>query len=212
MAMSIRFGAMNLSKVSITRVPLVALVNSHTVSMSLINNPHHSNYSTKSPRNEKLSSWAETAMKAANDLENSAHKIAGTVEKATKEYLHEVKRYSSEEDEILKDMGVAMSGGKKKGASQGSVKSPTTFEQTFSDQVHVHVNPTKTNHSIQHHNEMVASLLNEFKSEDSESSLSPYASNAIQMAESQNVLKHDRAPINDVGKVDPATKFIHSHR
>ncbi|KAG0037220.1 hypothetical protein BGZ82_002938 [Podila clonocystis] len=83
------------------------------------------------------------------------------------------------------------------------------FEQTIMDQVQadvVHPSAKTPLHQHKHAPEMVSSLCQELKADTSSSSskLSSYASDAIRMVESHNILKHDKAPIHDMRDEDPS--------
>ncbi|KAG0077234.1 hypothetical protein BGZ93_011468 [Podila epicladia] len=87
------------------------------------------------------------------------------------------------------------------------------FEQTIMDQVQadvVHPSAKLPHHQHKHEPEMVSSLCQELKDTSSTSSklssskLSSYASDAIRMVESHNILKHDRAPVHDMRDEDPS--------
>ncbi|KAG0233745.1 hypothetical protein BGX31_004786 [Mortierella sp. GBA43] len=175
----------------------------------------------------KDSTWANTANKIADKLEDSAEKLS-------KDYLREVKHFDNAEDEMVKVYGLTMnstnisgratsennqhhhhhhhnkSGGKGRSSSASS-SVMTTFEQLLVDQVqadmiHPDAKPTQ---NTQHHSHMVSSLLEELKN-DQTSNLSKHASDAIRMVESQHVLKQDKAPIHDVRNEDPSEKHLGS--
>ncbi|KAF8988426.1 hypothetical protein CPC16_009361 [Podila verticillata] len=110
-------------------------------------------------------------------------------------------------------------GGTKGKSSQGVwtyTNNASGFEQTIMDQVQADVvHPSAKPPHHQHHKhapEMVSSLCQELKAGPSSSSsasstsskLSSYASDAIRMVESHNILKHDRAPIHDMRDEDPS--------
>ncbi|KAF9342868.1 hypothetical protein BGX26_006693 [Mortierella sp. AD094] len=140
---------------------------------------------------------------------------------------------SSHPNELSKEVGMAMN--TTKATSRNSHKAnqsgdhhnrsggkgdrimgaPTSFEQTFVDQVQadvIHPATSKLSHDNQHQSEMISSLLDELKSDKKSTSLSQHASEAIRMVESHNILKQDKAPINDVSDVDPSQKQAHEHK
>ncbi|KAF9104499.1 hypothetical protein BGX27_010071 [Mortierella sp. AM989] len=215
MAASIRSAAMGLPKVSMTRIPLVAFANSHVAPASHANSAHPSTFSSMSPLSDKSKSWSNSAKKAADQLEQSAQKLSGNLD-------NEVKQFA--EDEILKDVSIAMNATKATSSSHKAYYSGnhhhhnhsgregdcdtdvfTTFEQLLVDQVHADmVHPLAKQN--QHYNEIISSLLEELKSDKNGSSLSQHASDAIRMVESHSILKQDKAPIHNVGEVDPTQK------
>ncbi|KAF9200483.1 hypothetical protein BGZ49_009301, partial [Haplosporangium sp. Z 27] len=178
MAASIRSVVMGFPKVSMTRVPLAALANTRVCTF------------TSMPPNNEPNAWVKNAKKVADQLEQSAQKLAGTLDTTTKDYLKEVNRFSSDEDKILKKMGLAMDASKNtanhndhhhKGAHHNAedhhnlnedekgdpniVGAPTAFEQTFVDQVQADLIHTRSllRHDSQHHSEMIPSLVKELK-------------------------------------------------
>ncbi|KAF9169712.1 hypothetical protein BGX21_009887 [Mortierella sp. AD011] len=233
MAASIRSVAMGLPKVSMARIPLVAFANSHVAPVSHANSSHPSTFTSMSPHNDKADSWAKTAKKTADRLEQSAQKLGGTQESKTKDYLDEVNRFSNAEDNLMKDVSIAMNSPKAAGKNSSHkahqsgdhhnrhggrddriIGAPTSFEQTFVDQVQADLIPpstSKLSHDKKHDKETVASLLEELKGDKNGANLSKHASEAIRMVESQNILKHDKAPMNTVGDLDPTQKPIESH-
>ncbi|KAG0363653.1 hypothetical protein BG005_009071 [Podila minutissima] len=101
-----------------------------------------------------------------------------------------------------------------KNKSQGGwtyTNNASGFEQTIMDQVQadfVHPSAKPPSHQHKHEPEMVSSLCQELKADasstSSKSKLSSYASDAIRMVESHNILKHDRAPVHDMRDEDPS--------
>ncbi|KAF9392596.1 hypothetical protein CPB97_000049 [Podila verticillata] len=113
-------------------------------------------------------------------------------------------------------------GGTKGKSSEGAwtyTENASGFEQTIMDQVQADVvHPSAKPPHHQHHKhapEMVSSLCQELKADASSTSsassassasskLSSYASDAIRMVESHNILKHDHAPVHDMRDEDPS--------
>jgi len=217
---------MSLPRVSMARIPLVAFTNTHvapsitsqTHAHAHANSAHPSAYSSMPPRSNKYTN-------AADKLEQSANNI----NKSTKDYLREVKRYDSEEDEVLMEVGLAMSSNSIKNANNKAGNQHTanqsggrkaherqsggTFEETLSSDIQADVrHPAGKgfHHADQHHQqELVSSLCEELKGQPSASSsnrLSQHASDAIRMVESHNILKHDKSPVHDVREEDPSEK------
>ncbi|KAG9325321.1 hypothetical protein KVV02_006961 [Mortierella alpina] len=240
MASSIRSAAMALPRVSMARIPLVALANSHIAPVSHANSSHPSAYSSMPARNGRknpssTSSWAESAKESASKLERSAEKMAKTLDNNTKDYLREVKQYDNPEDEVMMELGLAMScnnsSKNKSGASaatgqssqhhhnysggKGDVRnrqdgSSTTFEESLVDQVKEGIRPAKAGGD--HEQEMASSLSEELKADKKGSTLSQHASDAIRMVESHSILKQDRAPIHAVSDEDPSEKPQRKHK
>ncbi|KAF8935705.1 hypothetical protein BGZ58_004842 [Dissophora ornata] len=100
MAYAIRSVVMGLPRVPMSRIPLVAIANSS----------HPSAYSSMTSHKKDSSSpnWADSAKKVAEELERKAEQLADSIDKTTKEYLREVKEFESAEDELMKEMGLAM--------------------------------------------------------------------------------------------------------
>ncbi|KAF9284968.1 hypothetical protein BGZ68_004280 [Mortierella alpina] len=238
MASSIRSAAMALPRVSMSRIPLVAFANSHITPASHANSSHPSAYSSMPARNGRKdpsssSSWAESAKESAGKLERSAEKMAKTIDTNTKDYLREVKQYDNPEDEVMMELGLAMScnnnSKNKKGAStaanghhhhnysggKGDVRDrqdgpSTTFEETLVDQVKEGIRPAKG--GSDHEREMASSLSEELKADKKGSTLSQHASDAIRMVESHSILKQDQAPIHAVSDEDPSEKPQRKHK
>ncbi|KAF9566225.1 hypothetical protein EC968_003808 [Mortierella alpina] len=249
MASSIRSAAMALPRVSMARIPLVAFANSHIAPVSHANSSHPSAYSSMPARNGRknpntTSSWAESAKESAEKLERSAEKMgsaekmAKTNDKSTKDYLREVKQYDNPEDEVMMQLGLAMSSKdshkNKTGAStaadgshqgtqhhhnysggKGDVRnrqdgSSNTFEESLVDQVKEGIRPA--NGHSDHEQEMASSLCEELKADKKNSTLSQHASDAIRMVESHSILKQDQAPIHSVRDEDPSEKHQGKHK
>lgn len=106
--------------------------------------------------------------------------------------------------------GVGGTKGKSNEGAWAYTDNTSGFEQTIVDQVQADVvHPSAKPQHNQHHKhapEMVSSLCQELKTDASSSSskLSSYASDAIRMVESHNILKHDRAPVHDMRDEDPS--------
>ncbi|KAF9153952.1 hypothetical protein BG015_002258 [Linnemannia schmuckeri] len=226
MASSIRAISTSLPRISMARIPLVAFTNTHvaptitsqTHAHAHANSAHPSAYSSMPPRSNKYTN-------AADKLEQSAKNMS----KSAKDYIREVKRYDSEEDEVLMELGLAMSSssikrsnsnaGNKHTANQSGGRkahvrqSGGTFEESLSSDIQADVRHPASkgfHHADQHHQqELVSSLCEELKGQPSASSssrLSQHASDAIRMVESHNILKHDKAPVHDVREEDPSEK------
>jgi len=243
MASSIRSAATALPRVSLARIPLVAFANSHVAPVSHANSSHPSAYSSMPARNGRknagsTSSWAESAKESAGKLERSAEKMAKTIDSNTKDYLREVKQYDNPEDEVMMELGLAMScnnnsknktgastatGGHHQGTQhhhnysggKGDVHarqdgSSNTFEESLVDQVKEGIRPSKS--SGDHEHEMASSLSEELKADKKGSTLSQHASDAIRMVESHSILKQDQAPIHAVRDEDPSEKPQRKHK
>ncbi|KAF9952991.1 hypothetical protein BGZ72_005774 [Mortierella alpina] len=243
MASSIRSAAMALPRVSMARIPLVAFANSHIAPASHANSSHPSAYSSMPARNGRkspnsTSSWADSAKESAGKLERSAEKMAKTIDNNKKDYLREVKQYDNPEDEVMMELGLAMScnnssknktgastaaGGQHQGTQhhhnysggKGDLRnrqdgSSNTFEETLVDQVKEGIRPAKGS-SDDHEQEMASSLSEELKDKQG-STLSKHASDAIRMVESHSILKQDQAPIHAVRDEDPSEKPQRKHK
>ncbi|KAF9086252.1 hypothetical protein BGX23_009025 [Mortierella sp. AD031] len=223
MASSIRVISMGLPRVSMARIPLVALANTHLAPVSHANSAHPNAYSSMPPRKSTSSSWSNEAQSTADKLEQSAKSL----NESTKDYVREVKHYDSEEDEVLMELGLAMSsnsikqrghtskskaGNQSGGKRTHQIQSETeTFEETLSSDIEAEViHPLAHGlHSDKHHQheqEMISSLCEELKQSNPSSRLSQHASDAIRMVESHNILKQDKAPVHDLRDEDPAEK------
>jgi hypothetical protein len=111
MVSSIRSISTALPRISMARIPLVAFTNTHvspaftasqTQSHAHATSAHPSAYSSMpSSRNSNSNKYTN----AADKLEKSAKGLS----EAAKEYIREVKQYDSEEDEVLMELGLAMS-------------------------------------------------------------------------------------------------------
>ncbi|KAF9900299.1 hypothetical protein EC991_007641 [Linnemannia zychae] len=227
MASSIRAVSMALPRVSMARIPLVAFANTHVAPASHANSAHPSAYSSM-PRNKNNTSWSNAAQSTADKLEQSAK----SMNKSTKDYLREVKQYDSEEDEVLMELGLAMStnsikhgNSAKTGKQQQHTENQSggrgkrthdrqtggTFEESLSSDIQADVtHPAgKGFHNAdQHHQqELISSLCEELKVGQTKSNqLSQHASDAIRMVESHSILKQDKAPVHNVRDEDPAEK------
>ncbi|KAG0198995.1 hypothetical protein BGX28_007645 [Mortierella sp. GBA30] len=238
MASSIRQASMALPRVSMARVPLVAFANCHITPINHANSSHPSAFSSMPPQNGRKSSsntgsssssWSNSAKETASKLEQSAKKMAKEINENKKDYLREVKQYDSPEDEVMMELGLAMSKSKGKdkidaskyvhhhnySGGKGDVQTQkddvTTFEDTLVDQVKEDIRPTKI--KSDHQQEMVSSLSDELKADRrASSSLSQHASDAIRMVESHSILKHDKAPIHAVRDEDPSQKTMDKHK
>ncbi|KAG0347212.1 hypothetical protein BG004_008190 [Podila humilis] len=81
------------------------------------------------------------------------------------------------------------------------------FEDSLVDQVQADViHPAaKKQQKHKHAPEIMSSICQELKKDaPNGSKLSSYASDAIHMVESRNILKHDKAPVHDLGDEDPS--------
>ncbi|KAF9129957.1 hypothetical protein BGW39_003613 [Mortierella sp. 14UC] len=228
MASSIRAVSMALPRVSMARIPLVAFANTHVAPASHANSAHPSAYSSMPPRN-KNNTWSNAAQSTADKLEKSAKNM----NKSTKDYMREVKQYDSEEDEVLMELGLAMSttsiknranadkqqhdqqhtgnqsGGR--GKQTHDRHTGVTFEETLSSDIQAEVtHPLGKDFDLSdlhHQQELITSLCEELKVDHPESSrLSQHASDAIRMVESHSILKQDKAPVHDVRDEDPDEK------
>ncbi|KAG0050573.1 hypothetical protein BGZ90_007008 [Linnemannia elongata] len=166
---------------------------------------------------------------AADKLEQSAKNM----NQSTKDYLREVKHYDSEEDEVMMELGLAMSSNSIKhtnntgtqanknnytGNQSGGRKAHErqvegTFEETLWSDIQADVAHPAGNefHHADHHHEqeLISSLCEELKEQPSATSssrLSQHASDAIRMVESHSILKQDKAPVHNVRDEDPAEK------
>ncbi|KAG0368566.1 hypothetical protein BGX24_002768 [Mortierella sp. AD032] len=230
MASSIRAVSMALPRISMARIPLVAFANTHVVPASHANSAHPNAYSSMPPRKNSNSSWSNAAQSTAEKLEQSAKSL----NKSTKDYLREVKQYDSEEDEVLMELGLAMSTNSIKNGNKAASESKQqqqhtgnqsggkgkrthyrqtggTFEETLSSDIQAEVtHPAGKgfHHADQHHQqELISSLCEELKvGEQNSSRLSQHASDAIRMVESHSILKQDKAPVHNVRDEDPAEK------
>lgn len=191
MTSSVRVASMNLTRVPMARVPLVAAAGRHVALISHANSAHSSAYSSmplgaRKGSKDSAPNWAQSASEVADKLEDSAEKLA-------KDYLREVKQFDNTEDNMMKEFGLAMnssissssnshaatednhhhyhnqSGGKSNTGSHhrtSTAYSPmTTFEQTLVGRVQAEViHPeAKQVHNTHRHQEMVSSLVGELK-------------------------------------------------
>ncbi|KAF9924380.1 hypothetical protein FBU30_005650 [Linnemannia zychae] len=220
MASSIRAVSKALPRVSMARIPLVAFANTHVAPAihAHATSTHPSAYSSMPSRpNNKDSSWSDAAHSTADKLEKSAKDM----DKATKDYLREVKQYENEEDEVLMELGLAMSSDSIKdkvkstrnqnGGKRVSQNGIDTFEEKIGFEIQADVtNPSaKASYRSDQHNqqEFISSLCEELKAADlTQPHLSQHASEAIRMVESHNILKQDKAPVHDISNEDPAEK------
>ncbi|KAG0254204.1 hypothetical protein BG011_005892 [Mortierella polycephala] len=235
MASSIRAVTKGLPRVSMARIPIVAFASSHA------NSVHPNAYSSMSPRTASKDSetaWAASAKDAAHRLEHSAQKLATHTNQDKEDYIRDVKPYDTPEDEVMMELGLAMSNARKQDArhtnnvdsttvksagpmqhnhSGGKLDVPivdsTTFEDSLVDEIQADVVDPSENlahGSRNHEKEMIHSLSNEVK--DNAATLSQHASDAIRMVESHSVLKQDSATIHNVGDEDPASKTMDSQK
>ncbi|GJJ70314.1 hypothetical protein EMPS_02663 [Entomortierella parvispora] len=107
MASTLRTVSMALPRVSMARIPIVAFVNTH---VPHANSAHPSGYSSMSKKSSATSTnsssptWSKAAKKAAEKLENNAKSMSGK-----QDHLREVKQYDNPEDEVMMNLGLAMS-------------------------------------------------------------------------------------------------------
>lgn len=237
MASSIRSAAMALPRVSMSRIPLVAFANSHIAPASHANSSHPSAYSSMPARNGRkdpnsTSSWAESAKESAGKLERSAEKLAKTIDTNAKDYLREVKQYDNPEDEVMMELGLAMScnnnSKNKKGAStaanghhhhnysggKGDVRnrqdgSSTTFEETLVDQVKEGIRPGKGNSD--HEQEMASSLSEELKVQPRKPLRTLSNEHSLLLSRSRSLLAHSlfsARPIDEWVRKGDQTRVI----
>ncbi|KAK3817072.1 MAG: hypothetical protein JOS17DRAFT_394344 [Linnemannia elongata] len=185
MASSIRAISMSLPRISMARIPLVAFTNTHVTptltsqahAHAHANSTHPSAYSSMPSR-----SSSNKYTNAADKLEQSAK----SMNKSTKDYLREVKQYDSEEDEVLMELGLAMSSNSIKHSNTGTHANKNThtgnqsggrkaherqvggtFEETLSSDIQADVtHPAGKgfHHADQHHQqELISSLCEELK-------------------------------------------------
>ncbi|KAF9183071.1 hypothetical protein BGZ51_004257 [Haplosporangium sp. Z 767] len=229
MASSIRAVTKALPRVSMARIPIVAFANNHA------NSAHPSAYSSLSPRTapkDSKAAWAASAKDAAHRLEHSAQELDDYTNQDKEDYIRDVKPYDSPEDEVMMELGLAMSNARKQDAhhlkNNGSttarsagpmqhnhsggkldedIADSLTFEDTLVDQIQADVvDPSEelVHGSRNHQKEMIYSLSNELK--NNAATLSQHASDAIRMVESHSVLKQDRATIHTIGDEEPISK------
>ncbi|KAG0044889.1 hypothetical protein BGZ83_009834 [Gryganskiella cystojenkinii] len=227
---TLRTVSMALPRVSMARIPIVALTNGHVPHAHSV---HPSGYSSMSSR----SSWSNAAKKTADKLEQSAKSLSGNNKKKKQEdHMREVKQYDNPEDEVLMNLGLAMScnnhhdspnhqfqnhhqhhnqsGGKgqasgpKVAGDTSHLHSGSTFEQSLVDQVQADVlHPSVKNK--EHQQELVSTLCQQLKVEKQarqDSGMSQHASDAIRMVESRSVLKRDNAPVHALNEEDYSNK------
>ncbi|KAF9902606.1 hypothetical protein BX616_001875 [Lobosporangium transversale] len=245
MASSIRTAASALPRVPMTRIPLVVFANSHVspASLASVNGAHPSAFSSMTAHKDTKTgnTWVDNAKKVVEKLEQSAQKLAGTMDKTTQNYLNEVKQFEHAEDDLWKDVGLAVnskhahekataanmmpnshypishnqSGGKTiNNNDRLMTEDATSFEDPFVDQIQADViySDSKVKKDSIHHQEMLYSLLEELKADKQQTNLSKHASDAIRMVESHNVLKQDKAPIHAIRDEDPSQKATHADK
>lgn len=88
------------------RIPIVAFVNTHVPHGNSAHPSGYSSMSKKSPTPSPSSSpsWSSAAKKAAEKLEHSAKAMS-----SSQDHIREVKQYDNPEDEVMMNLGLAMS-------------------------------------------------------------------------------------------------------
>jgi len=165
------------------RIPIVAFVNTHVPHANSAHPSGYSSMSKKSPTSPSPSStsWSSAAKKAAEKLEQSAKSLSGNQDR--QDYVREVKQYDNPEDEVMMNLGLAMScnnhhqdsnrdqtqkhqtpnrGKAAAAAPPGTFSQGSTFEQSLVSQVQADVlHPSVKNK--EHEQELVSTLSQQLK-------------------------------------------------